>query len=102
MPSCYIKDLAEVLMEEYGQVKINETGMRPGEKLDEMLISHHESQLTYCYDNYYFVTLPAGFNQALGTRYQDHQKFPYVEFSSKTKLMNKEEIKEMLKKGKFI
>lgn len=103
MPACYIKDLAEVLMDEYGIVEVKETGMRPGEKLDEMLISHHESQLSFCYDNNYFLTLPAGYNQALATRYQHHcVPFPYNEFSSVTKIMNKQEIKEMLKKGKFI
>lgn len=102
MPSCYIKDLAEVLMDAYGKVQIVETGMRPGEKLDEMLISHHEAQLTYCYDEHYFVTLPSGFNQALATRYQAHTKFPYSEFSSKTKIMNSDQIKNMLQKGKFI
>ncbi len=102
MPSCYIKDLAEVLMEVYGKVDVIETGMRPGEKLDEMLISHHESQLTYSYDDHYFVTLPAGFNSKLSTRYESFLKFPYDEFSSKTKIMNKEEIKDMLKKGNFI
>lgn len=102
MPACYITDLAEVLMGEFGKVEIKETGMRPGEKLDEMLISHHEAQLTYCYDDHYFVTLPANFNQTLSTRYQDHENFPYQEFSSKTKIMDKTAIKEMLKKGKFI
>ena len=102
MPSCYIKDLAEVLMDEYGQVEVKETGMRPGEKLDEMLISSHESMLTFCYDNNYFLTLPANYNQALKIRYQDCRAFPYEAFSSKTKIMNKEEIREMLKKGKFL
>ena len=102
MPACYIKDLAEVLMDEYGVVDIKETGMRLGEKLNEMLISHHESQLSFCYDNNYFLTLPAGYNQALATRYQDHKPFPHAEFSSVTTIMNKQEIKEMLKKGKFI
>ena len=102
MPSCYIQDLAEVLMDKYGKVDVVETGMRPGEKLDEMLISHHEAQLTYCYDDHYFVTLPANFNQPLATRYQDHTAFPYSEFSSKTKIMNKTEIKQMLEKGAFI
>jgi FlaA1/EpsC-like NDP-sugar epimerase len=102
MPSCYIKDLAQVLMHRYGTVEIVETGMRPGEKLDEMLISHHEAQLTRCYDDHYFVTLPANYNQALATRYQDHAAFPYSEFSSKTKIMNQEEIKIMLEKGRFI
>jgi FlaA1/EpsC-like NDP-sugar epimerase len=102
MPACYIKDLAEVLMEVYGQVEIKETGMRPGEKLDEMLISHHESKLSYCYDENYFLTLPSDYNQALALRYQDCKPFPHAEFSSKTTIMNKKEIKEMLKKGKFI
>jgi UDP-N-acetylglucosamine 4,6-dehydratase/5-epimerase len=102
MPACYIKDLAEVLMDEYGVVEVKETGMRPGEKLDEMLISHHESQLSYCYDTNYFLTLPSNFNQALAVRYQDCDPFPHTEFSSKTKIMSKVEIKEMLKKGKFI
>lgn len=102
MPACYIKDLAEVLMDEYGVVEVKETGMRPGEKLDEMLISHHESQLSFCYDDNYFLTLPAGYNQTLATRYQSHPAFPYTEFSSVTKIMNKVQIKEMLKKGKFI
>lgn len=102
MPACYIKDLAEVLMEVYGKVDVVETGMRPGEKLDEMLISHHESTLSYCYDTNYFLTLPSNFNQALAVRYQDCKPFPHEEFSSKTKIMNKKEIKEMLKKGKFI
>jgi FlaA1/EpsC-like NDP-sugar epimerase len=102
MPACYIKDLAEVLMDVYGRVEIKETGMRPGEKLDEMLISHHESKLSYCYDDNYFLTLPSNYNQALAVRYQDCKPFPHTEFSSKTTIMNKKEIKEMLKKGKFI
>lgn len=102
MPSCYIKDLAEVLMDVYGQIEIKETGMRPGEKLDEMLISHHESKLSYCYDDNYFLTLPSNYSQALAVRYQDCRAFPHTEFSSKTTIMNKKEIEEMLKKGNFI
>ena len=102
MPACYIKDLAEVLMDVYGRVEIKQTGMRPGEKLDEMLISHHESKLSYCYDDNYFLTLPSNYNQALAVRYQDCKPFPHEEFSSKTTIMNKKEIREMLKKGKFI
>jgi UDP-N-acetylglucosamine 4,6-dehydratase len=102
MPSCYIKEVAEVLMEEYGTVVMKETGIRPGEKLDETLISSHESSLTYCYDTDYFLTLPQNYNQSLALRYESCTPFTYENFSSKTKLMNKSQIKEMLKKGKFI
>lgn len=102
MPACYITEVAEILMEEYGQVEIKEIGGRPGEKLDEMLISKHESPLSYCYDDTYFVILPTKYDTRLHEKYKDLEKFPYEEFSSKTVRMNKDEIKIMLKKGKFI
>ena len=102
MPACYIKDLAEVLMDVFGQVEIEETGMRPGEKLDEMLISNHEAALSYQYDENYFVTLPINYNTQQLEKYRHLEKFLHKEFSSKTKIMNKQQIKEMLQKGKFI
>lgn len=102
MPSCYVKDLAEVLMDTYGTVDIQETGIRPGEKLDEMLISNQESRLTYWYDDNYFLTLPSSNNEELLKAYSKCKPFPYEEFSSKTKLMNKDDIRMMLKKGNFV
>lgn len=102
MPSCKIIDVAEILMEHYGKVTVKEIGGRPGEKLDEMLISKHESSLSYCYDNNYFVILPTKFNFKLKEKYKGLEKFSHEEFSSKTFEMSRHEIKEMLKKGKFI
>ena len=102
MPACYITEVAEILMEEYGKVDITEIGGRPGEKLDEMLISKHESPLSYCYDENYFVILPTKCSDTLRDKYKDLSRFPYDEFSSKTVRMTREEIKSMLKKGKFI
>lgn len=102
MPACYITEVAEILMEEYGNVEIKEIGGRPGEKLDEMLISKHESPLAYCYDDTYFVILPTKFNDNLHSKYTNLKKFPHEEFSSKTFRMTREEIKIMLQKGKFI
>lgn len=96
MPACRIEKLAEVLMQHYGEVEIKETGIRHGEKLDEMLISPHDAAQSYCYDDNYFVTVPTG-------KSMHHlQPFPYPEFSSRTKLMNTDEIEEMLRKGNFI
>ena len=102
MPACYIKDVAEVLMDEYGKVDVLEIGGRPGEKLDEMLISAHESSLSYYYDQNYFVTLPTKSNTDLIEKYKNLKKFDREEFSSKTFLMNKDQIRDMLKKGKFL
>jgi FlaA1/EpsC-like NDP-sugar epimerase len=102
MPACYITDLAEVLMNKYGTVETVENGIRPGEKLDEILVSRHESPLTYEYDENYFVILPISANGALLDKYSHLKKFSYTEFTSKTKLLNNVEIEKMLMKGKFL
>ena len=102
MPSCYIKDLAEVLMETYGEVEVKEIGIRPGEKFDETLISIHESLLAFEYDESYYVILPSNHSGELKTKYENLTPFGYRDYSSKTFLMDKDEIKEMLMKGDFI
>jgi FlaA1/EpsC-like NDP-sugar epimerase len=102
MPACYIRDIAQVLMETYGQVEVKEIGSKPGEKLDEMLISKHEAQLSYYYDKNYFVILPVKQHTELKEKYQQLTKYDQEEFSSKTFIMNKDQIKQMLIKGKFI
>jgi UDP-N-acetylglucosamine 4,6-dehydratase/5-epimerase len=102
MPACYIRDVAEVLMEHYGQVAVKEIGSKPGEKLDEMLISKHDVALSYYYDKNYFVTLPVKRTAELEAKYLQLVRFDQTEFSSKTFIMNKQEIKQMLIKGGFI
>jgi len=102
MPACYIRDIAEVLMEHHGQVAVKEIGSKPGEKLDEMLISKHDAALSYYYDENYFVTLPVKRTPELEAKYASLKKYDQEEFSSKTFIMNREQIKEMLAKGKFI
>lgn len=102
MPSCYITDLAEVLMETYGKVPMQITGMRPGEKLDEVLISSHESPLTYCYNENYFVILSPSLVNNPVDNYSNMKKFNCDHFSSKTNMLNKDQIKNMLLKGKFV
>jgi len=107
MPACYIKELAEVLIEDAGvTVPIIEIGMRPGEKLDEVLVSKHEAVNAYVFDSSYFVILPTLAINDSEQHYVDiKSKFPkvdFVEFSSRTKIMSKEEIKIMLKNGGFI
>ena len=102
MPACYIKDIAQVLMDHYGQVEVKEIGSKPGEKLDEMLISKHEALLSYCYDSNYYVILPTKSTPELDKQYSLLPRFEPEEFSSRTFLMNKEQIKQMLIKGGFI
>lgn len=102
MPSCRIVDLLTVLMTHYGHVPVKEIGAKPGEKLHEMLVSHYESDLCYKFNENYFVILPQYRNQNLVDLYRGLDPFTYKEFSSNTKLMQTEEIVDMLKKGKFL
>lgn len=102
MPACYITEIADCLMKKYGTVEVTEIGGRPGEKLDEMLISKHESPLSYCYDENYYVILPTKADRNLIEKYGSLEKFPFEEFSSKTFKMNEREIEQMLIKGNFI
>jgi len=60
MPSFFISDLANILIKSYGneETTIKEIGMRESEKLHELLISKHESQSTYKFNQNYYVILP--------------------------------------------
>lgn len=95
MPACKMADLAKVLIEHYGNENtiIEEVGIRPGEKLDEVLINEHESPICYEYnENYYFLS-----NKKI-----NYKKVDFLKFDSKTYLMNKDDIKKLLNKGGFL
>lgn len=103
MPAYYIRDIAKVLINHFdSDMPIIETGIKPGEKLDEMLISKHEALQSYNYDENYFVILPMKSNSLLNNVYGKLPKFEWPEFSSRTKLMTGGTIPAMLKKGGFI
>ncbi|MGC4375447.1 polysaccharide biosynthesis protein [Fictibacillus sp. Mic-4] len=104
MPTCKILDLAEVLMEASGKkdVKIKELGIRPGEKLHEILLSEFESDSTVYFDNEYFVILPTIKIEGLYEHYSTFKKVELKSYSSSENLMTKEEIKKMLEKGRFL
>jgi FlaA1/EpsC-like NDP-sugar epimerase len=59
MPACKISDLANVMINKLGNkdTKINYIGIRPGEKLYEVLVSKYEVPRTYN-DGMFFMILP--------------------------------------------
>ncbi|HWJ78413.1 MAG TPA: polysaccharide biosynthesis protein [Niallia sp.] len=101
MPTCKITDLAEVLIEHSNvkNVKMEILGIRPGEKVHELLLSKHESANTVVYDNEYFVILPSIPIKGLREHYAKYKPVNMEEYNSSTGLISKEEIKEMLVKG---
>lgn len=104
MPTCRIVDLAEVLIENSGKenVKIIETGIRPGEKIHEILMSDFESKTTVVYDEEYLVILPTVNMPQLKERYGACAQVSFNSFSSNHNLMNKQEIKDILQRGGFL
>jgi len=97
MPSCKIIDLAEVLIEEYSckeaNVDIFEKGIRPGEKLHEILINESEAVQTYKYGDNYYVISPTDIGL---------EKVEIKKYASNDTLLQKNEIKTLLKRGNFI
>ncbi|QYR23033.1 polysaccharide biosynthesis protein [Paenibacillus sp. sptzw28] len=103
MPTCRIVDLAQVLMDAMGiEAKMIETGVRPGEKIHEILLTDHESTTTIVYDSEYLVILPTLDIPGLRQHYSQYKAVDFESFSSGNSLMNKEEIRSMLVRGGFL
>jgi UDP-N-acetylglucosamine 4,6-dehydratase/5-epimerase len=105
MPTCKIMDLAKVLIDEYSpdkEVVIEESGIRPGEKLHELLLTEFESQNTIVYDNEYFVIMPTIPIEGLAEYYDGFPKVDLDTYSSKDNIISHDEIKTMLKDGGFL
>lgn len=103
MPTCRIIDLAEVLMDAMGKrVEMVETGIRPGEKIHEILLTEYESLNTIIYDDQYLIILPSLDIPGLRNHYTAHPPVDFESFSSSQSLMDKAEIKEMLERGGFL
>ncbi|BCB03447.1 SDR family NAD(P)-dependent oxidoreductase [Bacillus sp. KH172YL63] len=105
MPTCKIIDLAQVLIDQYSpdkEVTIEELGIRPGEKLHELLLTEFESHNTIVYDNEYFVILPTIPIEGLMESYQDFPQVDLDTYSSSDNIIPYDEIKTMLKDGGFL
>lgn len=99
MPSFYIKDLFEVLVDFYGQAEIIEIGKREGEKVHEVLISHDEADRTKYVNEDYFVIYP---QVKTGREYPERPSAGIREFSSADNLKDKEYLVDLLKLGGWL
>jgi len=99
MKACRILDLAEVLIEECcgndapDLIPIKEIGMRPGEKLHEVLLNSYEAMKSYKYGGDYYVISPTETGL---------EKTTFVDYSSNDELLDHEGIRVMLREGGFI
>ncbi|MBW9234539.1 sugar nucleotide-binding protein, partial [Leptospira santarosai] len=80
-------------------VSFRDIGLRPGEKIHELLISEHESPNTYEYDKDYYVILPTHPSTNLLKQYNKFPKVNFKRYESSSNLMTKYEIKNYSFKG---
>ncbi|PTM58852.1 polysaccharide biosynthesis protein [Desmospora activa] len=100
MKTCRILHLAEVLMRHATHsVAIKEIGIRPGEKLHEVLVSAHESPRTYRYNDQYYVILPSHPSAELSQQYGSLEKVRFQTYSSNADPMSHDEIEALLRQG---
>jgi UDP-N-acetylglucosamine 4,6-dehydratase len=104
MRQCRIVDLAEVLIQYLSTkpILLREIGIRPGERLHEVLISEYESTRTYEFDSKYYVILPTAPSEELIQSYISYPKVSFTRYVSNEGLMDKEEIAELLRTGGFL
>lgn len=103
MPTCRISDLAEVLMEALGQkVEMIETGIRPGEKIHEVLLTEHEADSTVVLDDKYLVILPSLDIPGLKEHYASCPPAGISRYISSESLMDKAQIRDLLVRGGFL
>ena len=104
MPSFYIGDLAEVLIEHYGNknTSIKEIGLRPGEKIHEVLISEHESYMSYVLNKDYYVILPELNIEKDYTNLKALERVTFDSFSSADNVKDKNYLTDLLNKGGFL
>lgn len=85
LPSFKIVDLIEILKKKYkAKNKVKIIGMRPGEKIHELMINSSEIPRTYDYKNLYII----------GSSIQKFQKKKMPEYIKKGKLLNEKHMKE--------
>ena len=95
MKSMYIKDLIKVI---YPNCELKIVGLRPGEKIDEVLISINEIHDVYQIKNGY-VVMPKKKYYSSNLKSKLKKTNFFSEYNSKTnsELLNKDEILDMLK-----
>ncbi|WP_211747508.1 polysaccharide biosynthesis protein [Paenibacillus sp. Marseille-Q4541] len=104
MPAVRIIDIADVLIESSGKVGIGikETGIRAGEKLDEVLFNEEESCRTWQWNDHYYLILPSVHIPGLHSHYKHLELAPISELRSGVKPITKSEVQQMLDRGGFL
>ena len=105
MPATTLQIIAETMIELFGNSdsSIKNIGVRPGEKIDEVLVSRNEASLTHKLSSKYYVILPQLNNKALKAKYTKFEKSNRDEFSSaNADQLTKNDLVKILKKESWL
>lgn len=104
MRSCRIADLAAILSANYAKapVPLMEIGIRPGEKVHEVLVSRYEAGNAYKFSEQYYVILPSHAPVKLKNAYAKCPKFEHSSYESNMNLISPDDIRDLLERGGFL
>jgi UDP-N-acetylglucosamine 4,6-dehydratase len=105
MPGTDIQTLASTMVSLFGndQTEMTVIGERPGEKLDEVLVSKNEQPFAYEFSADYFVILPTLATPALKEQYSKFPPLKTGEFSSaNTHQLTSEELTAILRNEEWL
>lgn len=100
MPAVDVKSLAEACINIYGDEDTEQEiiGLRPGEKIDEVLVSKNESFYTRIYNDDYYVILPQLSSDFLTDTYAHFPRMENMEFNSRNaEFISMENLKILIK-----
>lgn len=85
MPATSVEIMAKSMIELFGNAdtSINIIGPRPGEKIDEVLVSKNESPFTKVINEKYFIILPQMPSEELNAKYKENNLIDTEEFNSR-------------------
>lgn len=99
MPAASNKILSKVIIRIFGNNKttIRKIGVRPGEKMDEVLISKNEIANTRQLNDDLFVILPQLDDKGLTKKYSRFKRPDFTEFTSRTTVqLNEKQVEKLL------
>ena len=105
MDAIKVSEIANAMIELFGSksTKKKVIGTRPGEKMDEVLVSRYEAPFTRVLNDKYYVVLPQTKNIELETVYSEYPIMDKKEFNSKNaNQLNAEGLIRKLKNEKWL
>jgi len=104
MPGIKITNLAKVMIQRIGNrsTKIEYIGIRPGEKLHEVLVSEYECSRTVEFGNYYIILPYVPIEKAF-KKYEKLNKVGFKDYTSEnTNILNDSDILDVLLSNNFL